>query len=412
MFASLILVLALTSPRQETPYSYEAEGIVEHVFFGSAGKPVSRDWRQFRVAVSGKWWVIRTTRAEDGVYTEVGGNGVDTFTFNTFPEKLFFGAPPDLLVTNRLTGTVTRSPRVSTNLLTIPQSSRWNRGLAEVQAGPVPANVEALVTPVWIAYASGLYYRSRAGQGVRPVWVPTDPEIAYGTDEFPAKLHLTESFPYLPTSVAYFSDGQGRLRFGNRHLVFRLDPPYQNGFTNAIFETNLRTNLAGFDLPVRSSLTMYCQQAEAPASSNDLIRCHTWIVQATQCRTSEPLVTFLPATPPQSLVIDRRTEPELPARVGMHYLTTVSNQWIPDGRSVKAEPLFTASVSEHRLRQRSNVVLVSRTFVVGCFLLPFLWLGWPLIRGSMNRGQNQKQTASNEEHNNMVHKSVQAGADL
>jgi hypothetical protein len=104
--------------------------------------------------------------------------------------------------------------------------------------------------PIWLMFASGEYFKSLTNNLVEPAVVLGlyVPSISVTRQIRPrASWRLQENPPYFPVEVSYFDDGMVYLPPPQKPIK-RL-PPYENGFTNAIFKVNNFTNVGGASNP-------------------------------------------------------------------------------------------------------------------------------------------------------------------
>jgi hypothetical protein len=113
------------------------------------------------------------------------------------------------------------------------------------------------VGAIWLAYASGCYFRSRTNDLVEPAMVLDGFGGLY--DGFPnrsrlrAKWTISSSEPFLPERLVYFGRGENAIRIGPAPRP----APSSEEFTNAVYEVETFTNLNGLRLPREASLKLF-----------------------------------------------------------------------------------------------------------------------------------------------------------
>jgi len=112
------------------------------------------------------------------------------------------------------------------------------------------------VSPIWLAFASGCYFKNRTNDYVEPGFV-FDSVQEYGPPErkrLKSFWRLNEFKPFMPVSVVYI--GVGKIKGPNGDLIDRPSP-YNNGFTNAVYRIISTTNINGVEFPQHSKLEIF-----------------------------------------------------------------------------------------------------------------------------------------------------------
>jgi hypothetical protein len=161
------------------------------------------------------------------------------------------------------------------------------------------------VGPIWLAYASACYLQGRTNDLVEPAMAFDGSGDRYGPPlhkKLKAKWTLSETEPRFPTRVVYLSDGYMRSPSGQ----VRRPPPYDAGFTNAVYEVDAFTNVTGTSFPLTSSLKVYRPRAAA-ATNKGLYLFVEYRINLTSIATTVQVATFQPAIPGVTMLQDERS---------------------------------------------------------------------------------------------------------
>jgi hypothetical protein len=198
-----------------------------------------------------------------------------------------------------------------------------NSGTASISEGEIFYNAALPeVPPVWLAYGSSCFFDSHKEELVEPAMVQDGTGVEYGragSRKLKALRSMSDHFPFLPTRVVYLSDGQ--LYDFNGKLI-RYEPPYDHGFTNAVYEVHSITNHNGLELPLRSSLKLFDRVTNA-MSASDLRAVGDYQIQLLTVKTNLSISSFQPPLPGRTVVADHRFY----GRENPQYFMELSNQW-------------------------------------------------------------------------------------
>jgi hypothetical protein len=180
-----------------------------------------------------------------------------------------------------------------------------NTAFGRAYHGVVP-HIEAAreISPVWLSYASASYFRSRTNAAVEPGFVSDASGRIYGPPGHPqlrGQWTLSESRPAFATWVTYFDDGIVRTPNGAAKRV----PPYDKGFTNAIFQVDAFTNVNDVAVPLSASLHLL-RPRRGGTSSNDLDVLVEYQITLTNAGRAEEITDFQPALPGITAIRDER----------------------------------------------------------------------------------------------------------
>jgi len=164
--------------------------------------------------------------------------------------------------------------------------------------------------PIWLAYGSGTYLKSRTNNMIEPVTtlsvggVEYDPLARFLQK---AEWELATVAPFLPTKVIYYADGVIRVRGVE---AGRFPPPFDNGFTNAIYEVIAFTNISGLAFPRVAVLTVFSPKITGVPQRN-LRVINQYTIELSQAGLSTYGATFVPQLPDKCVVTDGRLQDEV-----------------------------------------------------------------------------------------------------
>ncbi|MBI3416610.1 MAG: hypothetical protein HY043_15060 [Verrucomicrobia bacterium] len=382
----LAFVVSSIFAQTSTEQSYYIEGTVSYKYRIQTGEVKDAYNRDFKLAAKGCLWLIRTFGEDaekvDVKYVESGTDGTNVYTVVHFLPRILRNLGDARPITNPNTGApsiaiIPRTNAVPVDFFEFSKTNIVNPAIAQVQSGSASTDIAQLVAPIWVAYASGCYYAKAFDGLVKPVWIILDPTTEYSNTRFPSLINQENSFPRLPQKIVYFSDGVGRYApSDDRSYEFQLSPPYQNGYTNAIYQVLTTTNVGGMFFPLRATLTMFCQANNA-VNSNDLFACNIYDIRTKKVIPSTSVTDFRPFLPIGTLVTDHRLELGLPLRNPLTYASAVTNGWLIDVPRLKTTQEFRKTYSEILKRSEELRARPVRRLAIGALLLTptLIWAG-------------------------------------
>lgn len=195
-------------------YEYEATGTFEGSRPLADGKIAKQQKQWFHICVRGCQWQVR-------VVPEDAGPG---FEFLDYLESGFDGHDLRTLVSLKANA---------------PGKDRWG---GNVTHEPVPLlAIEPHVPVIWLALASTCYLDRAGTSSLVAVY-----SASVARAPVAVKVMRKDEPPRLPEKIFFLSDGYDR-RVGQPR---KWPPPYDKGFTNAIYEATAFTNIAGLNLPL------------------------------------------------------------------------------------------------------------------------------------------------------------------
>ncbi len=248
------LVITLAATVEADAHEYELEGRLTASLHLAQGGSRAFDSARFHIYVKDCAWLMRAT-------LEAGG------TAGSLVERWDCGFDGEA----RRSVATYRSPQNGDNWL----------GAVDPEQVPTSPLMPHLGV-AWFATASSCYLNSAAGtllppHSATPVHVREQ-----------VIIRRNEVEPQLPRYVAFLSDGYDH-RFDGTAAKF--PPPFDKGFTNAIFEVLRFTNVAGLELPAAFSLRSF---QPGPSGLESLFECAG---EVEQVRAECSLRSFLPEIP-------------------------------------------------------------------------------------------------------------------
>lgn len=261
---------------------------------------------RFEVFVDGCKWRIRTVRQDEPLdYFEAGSD---------LPGEIYFVG----VHTNVTTA-------AAKEVGDAKKAAELEVAFGQIIAGEVPHFAAAEpISILWLAYASSCYFQTRTNDQIEPVYW-------FGGQHFFNEGLLLRGIwvvndlpPFLPSRVVYFNDGFFRgLKSGQIPVVKRYEEPYQNGFTNAVFEVLSHENLDGQMVPSKFSLTIYRPKALA-SSATELIISRKFDFTMGNCSVQTTPENFKPVLIGLTAIKDYRFSKTNGA---IQYTYHVSNHW-------------------------------------------------------------------------------------
>jgi hypothetical protein len=323
---SWAILIGWLSVTRADAFEYEADGMLE--------EPVS-----FKVYVRDCQWLIHITQQNAHTkYLEIGFDGKTMYYSSMLDEKVIANINP--------------------------KPPLWTGGLS---SDAVPFNgSEPNIPIIWLALASSCYLNDAKDHLIPP----------YSTQlvraRLPAFVFRMSDLPKLPQAITFLDDGFSR-KFGAPR---QRPPPFDKGFTNAIYTVNSFTNVGSYSLPREFNLKVFL-----PVSSNIKIFAeYNGIVD--NVRPECALTNFIPEIGGMGFVNDQRfLSVDDTHRMPFLYRT---NRWLGINE-VKILPGFSNYTNyEHLKENDSPTVLIhgnevpttatpTTRRIVRCFLYTFIF---------------------------------------
>jgi hypothetical protein len=346
-------------------YEYEADGMLEGETHSARGDVVKEEPVSFKIYVRDCQWLIHITQQNDSSkYREIGFDG----------HTMYYSAMLDEKVVANMN----------------PKPALWTGGLS-LEA--VPFNgVQPNIPVIWLALASSCYLDDAKDHLIPP----------YSTDavrgSLPALVSRMNDLLKLPQAITFFDDGFSR-KYG---VPRQRPPPFDKGFTNAIYTVNTFTNIGGYNLPREFTLEVFL-----PASSNVvLFTKYNGIVDNVKSECS--LTHFTPEPGGVGFVNDFRfISVGATRKTGFYYDT---NRWL-SMNEVEALPGFSNYTYYEQLKKNEPTVIIHGNEVpttvtptmrrnVKCFLYAFIFCSSFACILFCFRYRKNEQTNNNKNHEN------------
>jgi RNA polymerase sigma factor (sigma-70 family) len=295
--AAAILVASTTAYviglSQSHPSRYQLEGNVVFDSYNNFGQSVLEIKRDFAVTVDGSRWLITTTNRNSN-----GGVLTSWATGSTNGEEIVYAT---------YYGN-------NTNFVT-----------AVIESNTVPSGCEDGVSQyLWLMLASSVYLDRVKTSQLPPVYDPVF-SILFDKDlKYPVFLDRLTNSPNLPRQIAYMNDGFYRTRDRENKTteLLKIAPPFDKGFTNAVFAVSGVTHYGNMEFPTGFKFLEYAPsfnfagQSEASHSApivgsrSDMVLStkRKMEVSITRISVPESTTSLLPSIPKNASVVvqDRR----------------------------------------------------------------------------------------------------------
>ena len=220
--------------------------------------------------------------------------------------------------------------------------------------------------PIWLMFASGEYFKSLTNNLVEPAVVLGlyIPSLSVTRQIRPRALwHLQEDPPNFPVEVSYFDDGTIYLP-PPRKPIKRL-PPYENGFTNAIFKVINFTNVGGLQIPNVGVLETF-HPRDGLTGTGELYCASRYEISVKSVKLGLPPTVFRPEFPGVTAISDVRFYDRAAA---VTYLQSGDSAWLPEQvitnkEAFKRKAAITDLQHKKQLEEESQMPNQRRVIIV------------------------------------------------
>jgi hypothetical protein len=284
---------------------YAASGRLTYIAYSTKGDEIVKWERLFAVQVTDCSWRIisQNPRSEEEapgfLQWEHGGDGKDTFNLQRYD-----GVPRKMeMATRDPSGGSLKRISIGTNY-----------GTGYVFPGPVPFVDASWVPPIWLAYASHCYLADSSNALIKPIWEFDDPDLRFTDFRVKAQWSTVDSEIALPTSVVYFNAGKYHVKQGTKHVSIAAAPPYDKGWTNAIYQVLARTNFSGLSVPLKAE---FLRLAPKPGghSAKELVVIQRTVIETLSVTNHGLTDGFLPNLANGIVVLDYRLYDDIGAPI-------------------------------------------------------------------------------------------------
>jgi hypothetical protein len=258
-----------------------------------------------------------------------------------------------------------------------------------VEEREIPPNNGSHAQYLWFAYASHKYFAGLTDPLMPPIWSPEDPELRRQPFDIATFPVLSQREPQLPMFVSFVNDGYYRsYNPASKSLdVIPLQPPYDQGYTNAVYQALSVTNLNNLELPGNFVFAVY----STPLGSSR-VPFERVILRGTttSVHDSAPSASTLPELSGVASVADYRLGGEVAAHGATNRYSyagyAVSNsQWLDHGQLAALRPKIEARakiklMQAQKARTGGKVRAATYICLVAVMLAPVFWIFWRMVR--------------------------------
>ena len=195
--------------------SFEVSGEASYDLFNSKKEVITTITNEFDVSVLGEQWRIVT-------WVKGSSNRLDCAYDSTCIRTLY------------------------SQFETTKTNAFWANS-ASIRYGESLSFDDPFLQTLWLAFCSVRYLQSSTNGMIEPIWTQDDPTLRSKNYRVSAMWRLSPDEPKLPVSVTFLNDGlyRGFDQTKKQPFTIQLPPPYQGGYTSAVFYATSVTNLNG-----------------------------------------------------------------------------------------------------------------------------------------------------------------------
>ena len=350
---------------------------------GSEGFSTVRT-RRFSARFENGLWVIRFEGHAGGVdYEEIGTDGTNIFSVISTESRFLRASQSGHPVVNNSQGAIRR--------------------------GPVPhEGAHSHVGMLWLALASNHYIQTNGTDLLPPITLAemnSDILLYFGFRQR-AIVEAWNSLELRPKRVVWFHDGIIRywesvnFSWVSKHIEKKWKPPYDSGFTNAVFEASQPMQLEQFSLPTRLDYWVYSPRPMGTTNTDLITPQHHWL-QVTNASLRTLGTSCVPQKPLGIMLVnDERFAAQEGKFISVNYAQT--NNWIGDDEAIQyiSDPLIQKRIrlmadgfrqSNGDVRKKPVSTIPAKIMLLCLIALPFAWLFvWRKIES--NKQKNNEGT--------------------
>lgn len=238
-----------------------------------------------------------------------------------------------------------------------------------IESEEMPDDDGSQINYIWLAYASACFFRNALAGELRPICCLDDQALRSEKFRMKSFYTLASEEPKLPNWLAYLNDGNFRTRNQEGRVVFPARPPYDQGYTNAVYAVRSYTNCGALLLPLRFEFTRFAVPYD-PGVKGLVVRTRI-IGQANAVAELHSSPELLPHYDGEFIVHDSRFK-DTNVPIGQVRYKISNGEWLSSTKSLAAR---TVEIRHQRLRKRvlskaaaSNARNPTRT-IVWCWLV-------------------------------------------
>lgn len=357
MGAGVITVMSLCNC-PGSGHGFRAQGTITRSDIRMDGQQLKSS-ANFIVARDGCEWSIKTwiSSSTNGIkYNELGCDGTNIHAV--------------IVLDTNISGTVgSESVAAPLKGREPARSAAFNTANAVVMKGqfPIPTQVDVFATPVWLALASGCYFESITNSKVHPPY-PMGPLVDANKYRVNANWSWLAGAERIPEKIVYFAEGKV---FGPQKEKV-LSPPYNNGYTGAIYEVTAKSLLpGGSQFPLEFRFTRFAPKADG-TNASDLRVTEYFTGRIENFEPDKTSSQFVPNLPEMAIVRDKST---VTTNGGYVYVSS-NGSWM--GASEISNRLQSTSatagkrVPNESTRRTVVVLFIGTSICLAVLLLKFL----------------------------------------
>ena len=297
--------------------------------------------RRFSASFSNSLWIVRFQGTSPELdYEEIGTDGTSIFSVRS---------------------TETRSRRAEAG-----GTRLQNIATGAVRRGPVPNEIaHPHAGLLWLAFASHRYLETNGVDYLQPLTLAeaNSDLLLYSGFKQKSVIESWSGEDLRPKSAVWFHDGTVRywdqrdFALVAKHKQKPWHHPYEQGFTNAIFEASQFSNVGASRFPLRLDYWVYSPRPKGDSNRDLALIQHHWL-QITNAQVDLVAGSFVPTPPKGSVrVADYRFATEEGNLVSFDYLQ--AGDWLSDKEAI--EKISNPEIKRKlELLQRANLIDLTR----------------------------------------------------
>jgi len=212
-----------------------------------------------------------------------------------------------------------------------------------------------VLAPVWFCFASSSVFRNTEPTQLEPLWfIPVPPQLREQV-KFDFECVYSRSFPKLPEVATFRSSGKDFFWSRELGLVENFwPPPFNRGFTQAVFRVTSFSKWNGLQLPTAASY----EQFGLITASIGLVKLYSLDISATNFERLPTELTFVPSLNEKTLIRDNRLASAPLSAVYMHSNWPSVKDPVVKYAFKKAGEAFRAS--KHKFDERRSTLFVTK----------------------------------------------------
>lgn len=305
---------------------YSCKGRLVWTLYSEDGTPEPMKTWSFRVCVSNTIWSAETIAIEG---LDIGGKQFIYHDGTNLYQLHLYG---DQKESNTKYNVIRAQLRAKSGMTNLVATNKVFDSSAVFSPEKVPLYDSRGIAPLWLALCSTEYLNSESRKRIQPVFEMGSTRSArYPIEGFIGYLDAKKQ---LPKMIVFWNEGynydtdrppsQGNL------VLRRETPPYNKGYTNAIYHVLETTNSGPLILPQHFTLTRFMPKKGASKSS-EIIKGWKYEAFVEQVEAISGTPRLEPSSPiTRTYVIDQRIKTQFPTIPDARYVAT-NGQWLPQG---------------------------------------------------------------------------------